>query len=110
MVKPAVNAAVSHDARELNIPVNVVDAPELCTVTFPSIINRDPLVISVGSAGGSPVLTRRVRELIEGLIPERFSVLARYLSDRRDHLKTLYSDVESRRRNTDLAERDNRQR
>jgi uroporphyrin-III C-methyltransferase/precorrin-2 dehydrogenase/sirohydrochlorin ferrochelatase len=96
-----VNAAVSEDAQALNIPVNVVDTPELCTVTFPAIINRDPLVISVGTAGGSPVLTRFVRTLIEQLIPERFSVLAQYLRDRRDHLKMMYSDVESRRRKTE---------
>ena len=97
----AVNEQVSIDARSRNIPVNVVDAPALCTVTFPAIIDRSPLVISVGSAGTSPVLTRTVREWIEALIPERFRTLARYLESRRSQLKASLPDIEQRRRHTE---------
>jgi len=97
----AVNMAVSADAQHRMIPVNVVDEPTLCTVTFPAIINRDPLVISVGSAGGAPVLTRYVRELIEQTIPDRFSRLARYFQSRRPRMKKVYPDIETRRRTTE---------
>ena len=97
----AVNEAVSRDAKSLGIPVNVVDSPELCTVTFPAIIDREPLVISVGSAGLAPVLTRFVRELIERTLPERISLLAEYLGSRRRELKKSFTDIESRRRRTE---------
>jgi uroporphyrin-III C-methyltransferase / precorrin-2 dehydrogenase / sirohydrochlorin ferrochelatase len=97
----SVNEAVSGDAKNLGIPVNVVDSPELCTVTFPAIIDREPLVISVGSAGLAPVLTRFVRELIERTLPERISVLAKYLGSRREKLKKSFTDIESRRRRTE---------
>ena len=97
----AVNEAVSRDAKSLGIPVNVVDSPELCTVTFPAIIDREPLVISVGSAGLAPVLTRFVRELIERTLPERISLLAEYLGSRRRDLKNSLTDIESRRRRTE---------
>jgi uroporphyrin-III C-methyltransferase/precorrin-2 dehydrogenase/sirohydrochlorin ferrochelatase len=96
-----VNEAVSRDAKSLGIPVNVVDSPELCTVTFPAIIDREPLVISVGSAGLAPVLTRFVRELIERILPERISMLAEYLGSRRRELKNSFTDIESRRRRTE---------
>jgi uroporphyrin-III C-methyltransferase/precorrin-2 dehydrogenase/sirohydrochlorin ferrochelatase len=96
-----VNEAVSRDANSLGIPVNVVDSPELCTVTFPAIIDREPLVISVGSAGLAPVLTRFVRELIERILPERISMLAEYLGSRRRELKNSFTDIESRRRRTE---------
>jgi uroporphyrin-III C-methyltransferase/precorrin-2 dehydrogenase/sirohydrochlorin ferrochelatase len=97
----AVNETVSKDAKSLGIPVNVVDSPELCTVTFPAIIDREPLVISVGSAGLAPVLTRFVRELIERTLPERISILAEYLGSRRAKLKNSFTDIESRRRRTE---------
>ena len=98
---PAVNEAVSHEARARSIPVNVVDAPALCTVTFPAIVDRDPLVISIGSAGTAPVLTRYVREWIEAIIPERFKRLAQYMESRRSRLKTSVPDVDRRRRHTE---------
>lgn len=97
----AVNAQVSADAQSAGVPVNVVDAPSLCTVTFPAIINRNPLIISVGSEGHAPVLTRYVRELIEQTIPEKFSALAKYFQSRRPRMKTEFPDIEHRRRTTE---------
>jgi uroporphyrin-III C-methyltransferase/precorrin-2 dehydrogenase/sirohydrochlorin ferrochelatase len=96
-----VNRQVSVDARAANVPVNVVDRPELCTVTFPAIVDRDPIVVSIGSAGGAPVLVRHVRELIETFLPERIARVARYLADRRERLKSSLQDLEQRRRQTE---------
>ncbi|MBO6701752.1 MAG: uroporphyrinogen-III C-methyltransferase [Pseudomonadales bacterium] len=96
-----VNREVSGDATAKNILVNVVDSPELCTVTFPAIIDRSPLVVSVGSAGGAPVLTRYVREQIELLLPERITQLAGFLAKTRDKLKDLLPDIDRRRRQTE---------
>ncbi|MBO6564482.1 MAG: uroporphyrinogen-III C-methyltransferase [Pseudomonadales bacterium] len=96
-----VNRQVSEDATAKNILVNVVDSPELCTVTFPAIIDRSPLVVSVGSAGGAPVLTRYVREQIELLLPERITQLAGFLAKTRDKLKDLLPDIDRRRRQTE---------
>ena len=42
----ALNARVSQDARALGIPVNVVDSPELCSVIFPAIVDRSPLIVA----------------------------------------------------------------
>jgi uroporphyrin-III C-methyltransferase/precorrin-2 dehydrogenase/sirohydrochlorin ferrochelatase len=78
-----VNAAVSAAAQARRVPINVVDDPELSTFIFPAIIDRSPVVVAVGSSGNSPVLSRRVRQQIEALLPARLGALARFVGDRR---------------------------
>src|SRR5215469_1006916 len=51
----ATNEEVSRAARARQIPVNVVDSPELSTFIFPAIIERSPLLVAVSSAGAAPV-------------------------------------------------------
>jgi len=53
-----VNTAVSLAAQANNIPVNVVDAPALCTFTMASIVERSSIVIAIASEGNAPVLAR----------------------------------------------------
>ena len=60
-----VNTAVSIAAKARNIPVNVVDAPALCTFTMASIVERSPIVIAISSEGNAPVLARYIRTKIE---------------------------------------------
>ena len=74
---PTVNRAVHRAARVRRIPVNVVDQPALCTVTFPAIVDRDPVCLAIGSGGAAPVLARLLRTRIEALLPERTGELAR---------------------------------
>jgi uroporphyrin-III C-methyltransferase / precorrin-2 dehydrogenase / sirohydrochlorin ferrochelatase len=80
---PATNEAVSRAARAVQIPVNVVDSPELSTFIFPAIIERSPVLVAVSSAGAAPVLARQVREQIEALLPARLGALARFMGERR---------------------------
>ena len=98
---PETNARVSRDAQARQIPVNVVDQPDLCTVIFPAIIDRSPVVLSVSTGGASPVLTRRLREMLESLVGEGYSRLARFLGERRAALKARLPDPGARRRHTE---------
>ena len=65
-------------AQKAGVLVNVVDQPALCTVVLPGIVDREPILVAIGSAGDSPVLVRRVREQIERLLPPRLGRLARF--------------------------------
>ncbi len=85
----AVNGAVSRAAQARQIPVNVVDEPSLSSFIFPAIVDRSPLVVAVSSAGGAPVLARRVRAQIEALLPARLGALARFMRERRAQVRRV---------------------
>lgn len=87
----AVNRRVSTGAKARQIPVNVVDQPDLCTVIFPAVIDRDPIVISVASSATSPTLTRVLKSRIESMIPPTWGKLASFLGDARKEVKSLVS-------------------
>jgi uroporphyrin-III C-methyltransferase / precorrin-2 dehydrogenase / sirohydrochlorin ferrochelatase len=76
--------SISIAARRAGVPVNVVDQPALCSVVLPGIVDRDPILVAIGSAGTSPVLVRRVREMIERTLPPRLGDLARFAGRFRD--------------------------
>jgi len=94
----AVNRSVHAEARERNIPVNVVDTPELCSFTFPSIVDRNPLLVAIGTNGASPVLGRAVRRRLEAMLPAQLGAVARFAGSLRARVKTAIPDESTRRR------------
>ena len=49
---------VAAAAHERGIPVNAVDAAEISTFITPSIVDRDPVVVAIGTEGTGPVLAQ----------------------------------------------------
>ena len=94
----AVNQQVADDCKQRNIPVNVVDNPDLCTVIMPAIVDRSPLLIGITSGGESPVLARRIRSHLESTIPGTYGELAKLARQFREKVKTVFKDGELRRR------------
>ncbi|MGC3982623.1 MAG: siroheme synthase CysG [Steroidobacteraceae bacterium] len=94
----AVNAWVSRSAEARHIPVNVVDDRELSRFIMPAIVDRSPVIVAVGSSGDAPVLTRRLREKIEALLPESLGKLARLSGALRGKVKQQVSNADARRR------------
>ncbi len=93
----ALNKQVSEDAHQRQLPVNVVDSPELCSVILPAIIDRSPLVIAVSSGGKSPVLARMLRSKIESIVPAAYGRLAALVGGFRDKVKLQYKTVDERK-------------
>jgi len=91
------NARVSREAGERSLPVNVVDAPALCSVIFPAIVDRSPLMVAVSSGGDAPVLTRLMRARLETLIPSAYGRLAGLAQKFRSAVKQRFADVQQRR-------------
>lgn len=93
----AVNEQVAELAGKLNVPVNVVDTPDLCTFVMPSIIDRSPVMVAVSTGGASPVLGRLLRQKLETTIPASYGQLARLAKTFRDKVKTKFSKGIDRR-------------
>lgn len=85
-------------ARSTGVPVNVIDRPNLSTVVVPALVDRDPILVAIGSAGTSPVLARRLREKFEALLPSRLGALAAFAGRFRGAVATAITSADERRR------------
>jgi uroporphyrin-III C-methyltransferase/precorrin-2 dehydrogenase/sirohydrochlorin ferrochelatase len=81
---PGLDAALHALAKEAGAVVNVVDRPELCDATTPSIVDRDPVVVAIGTEGAAPVLARRIKTEIEARLDPRLGSYAALAGRLRD--------------------------
>ena len=93
----SVNSLISSIAQVKNIPVNVVDSPELSSFIMPSIVDRSPLIIAVSSSGKAPVLSRIIRAKLETVIPSAYGILADIAGEYRQKVKDRFSTIKDRR-------------
>lgn len=85
------------------ILVNAVDRPQLCDFTLPAIVDRDPVLVAIGTGGASAGLAKALRILFEGLLPPKLGRLADALAAARTRLRTRWPDAGDRRRAIDAA-------
>lgn len=94
------------NARCAGMLVNVVDRPELCDFTTPSILDRDPLLVAIGTGGASAGLAKHVRLRLERVLPATLGLLAKALERARPALRERFPDGADRRRAVDAALRE----
>lgn len=78
--------------------VNVVDRADLCDFTLPAIVDRDPVLIAIGTGGASAGLAAALRQRIEALLPASLGQLASALFAARGALRARFPEVDARRR------------
>lgn len=83
--------------------VNVSDRPELCDFTVPSVLDRDPVLVAVGTGGASAGLAKHLRLRLEALLPPSLGRLAEGLYAVREAIRRRFPDAADRRRALDAA-------
>lgn len=85
------------------ILVNVVDRPGLCDFTLPAIIDRDPVLIAIGTGGRSAGLAKVLRQRLEAMLPPGLGRLADALFSARPAIRGRWPAAADRRRAIDAA-------
>ena len=89
--------------RARGVLVNVVDRPELCDFTVPSLLDRSPVLVAIGTGGASAGLAKALRLRLEVLLPRSLGRLAAALGAARARLRERWPDAGERRRVLDAA-------
>ncbi len=85
---PAVDASLHMLAKSAGATVNVVDQPHLCDALTPSIVDRSPVVVAIGTEGTAPVLARQIKTRLEDMLEPRLGDLAALAGRLRDRAAT----------------------
>ncbi|WP_343520620.1 NAD(P)-dependent oxidoreductase [Sphingomonas sp.] len=78
--------------------VNVADRPDLCDFTLPAIVEREPVMVAIGTGGASAGLAAALRQRLEGLLPASLGRLAEALQRSRSAIRERWPDAGERRR------------
>jgi len=92
------NSHVATAAKAQGVPHNVVDGPAESTFIMPAIVDRDPVVVAIGTEGTAPVLAREVKAKIEAWLPANFGRVADAAMALRRRVQDAIADPARRRR------------
>jgi siroheme synthase-like protein len=80
-------------ANKKNLLVNVADTPDLCDFYMSSVVQKGDLKIAISTNGKSPTIAKRLREMLQELIPDDIQLLLENMTQIRAQLK---GDFESK--------------
>jgi len=78
--------------------VNAVDRSDHCDFTLPAIVDREPVLIAIGTGGASAGLAAALRQRLEALVPADLGGLANALQKARGAMRARFPDGGARRR------------
>jgi siroheme synthase-like protein len=81
------SARISQLASAAGKLVNVADKPSLCDFYLGSVVQKGNLKIAISTNGMSPTLAKRMRVLLDEVLPDELDELLGHLQQIRDELK-----------------------
>jgi uroporphyrin-III C-methyltransferase/precorrin-2 dehydrogenase/sirohydrochlorin ferrochelatase len=89
--------------RGRGVLINATDRPDQCDFTLPAIVDRDPVLLAIGTGGASAGLAKALRQRLEQLLPQSLGKLAKELFQARPSIRKRWPDPAARRRAIDAA-------
>lgn len=75
------NARIFAEAERRRIFLNVVDRIQYCSMYWPAVISRPPVMAAFTTSGSSPALAGYLRRKMASVLPENIGLLARWLAE-----------------------------
>ena len=73
----ALDAQIAQRVRAKNVLVCAADQPAVSDFSTPAIVDRDPVVVAIGTEGTAPVLARNIKAQIEFILEPSLGLIAR---------------------------------
>lgn len=83
---------IRKDTREKRILINVADKPSLCDFYLGSIVQKGALKVAISTNGKSPTIAKRLKEVLNEMLPEEMESLLDNMQAIRNSLKGDFSD------------------
>lgn len=94
----ALNATIAASATARQIPVNAADQKAACRFITPALVDRAPVLVSIGTEGTSPALARALKAELETILPPETGAFALKTKLLREKVKALLPDLADRQR------------
>ncbi len=85
-------------AKAAGVLVNYVDTPEHCDFITPSLVERDPITVAIGTEGTAPLLAREIKALLDRQLPANFGELGKQAKRIRNLVKSRITSGKGRLR------------
>jgi uroporphyrin-III C-methyltransferase/precorrin-2 dehydrogenase/sirohydrochlorin ferrochelatase len=92
-----VNRDIAAACHELGVAVNVSSDHSLSDIAFPTVIDRDPINISVSSGSASPILAKLLAGRIDSIVPAGYGRLAELVTSYRAKVNEVIQDPAQRK-------------
>lgn len=92
------NSRIAEAATLRQIPVNAADQKDACRFITPALVDRAPVLVSIGTEGTSPALARALKADLETRLPPETGDFALKTKELRDEVKAVMPDLADRQR------------
>jgi len=90
------NAEIADLARSKGLLVNAADQKDACDFITPALVDRSPVIVSIGTEGTSPSLARAIKTDLEARLPSTLGALANIINGLRAKVKVAIPSLSGR--------------
>lgn len=90
------NARIGDLARTRGLLVNAADQKQACDFITPALVDRSPVIVSIGTEGTSPSLARAIKTDLEARLPSSLGNLSNTINDLRGKVKSKIPSLSER--------------